>query len=151
MNALKCWFGARRGCILRAPMTSIYLAASLTALALLPIFTLLLRAFGPRWFTGPVAICVVALIGWILVNLSIYFSFEDACETMATYGNNPPQNIADSCTSDGAARVFGVLLGGLYALIYYAPFALVYEIARFARRVLIKRRDNELLLNNRVK
>ena len=127
-------------------MTSIYLAASLTALALLPIFTLLLRAFGPRWFTGPVAICVVALVGWILVNLSIYFSFEDACETMATYGSNPPQNIIENCTSDGAARVFGALLGGFYALIYYAPFALVYEIARFTRRILMKRRNQRIVI-----
>ena len=38
--------------------------------------------------------------------------------------------------SDGAARVFGVLLGGLYALIYYAPFALIYAVARFTWRKL---------------
>ena len=97
---------------------------TLTAFGLLPILALITRAFGPRWFTGAVACCVVALLGWVLVNANIYFGFEDACETMRRYGSNPPQDIADACTVDGAARVFGVLLGGFYALIYYAPFAL---------------------------
>ncbi len=104
---------------------------------------LLLRAFGPRWFTGILAFGIVAFLGYILVNIAIYFSFEDACETMNAYGDNAPQNIIENCTSDGAARVFGVLFGGFYALIYYALFALIYEIVRWARRMLIKRRRVE--------
>ncbi len=115
-------------------MTQITLAATLTALAFLPIAVSLLRGFGPRWFGAWTAVIIVSLAGWLLVNLAIYFSFENACATLETYGPNPPQNIIENCTSDGAARVFGVLLGGVYALIYYAPFALIYEIARRARR-----------------
>lgn len=113
-------------------MTQIYLAASEIAFLLLPILALVLRAFGPRWFGAWSAILIVAFLGWFLANACIYFSFEDACEALESYGDNPPQNIADNCTVDGAARVFGVMFGWLYALIYYAPFALVYEIARWA-------------------
>ena len=132
-------------------MTQMYLAAALTAFALLPIFTLLLRAFGPRWFTGPIAICVVALVGWVLVNASVQLYFDDLGEQMNAYGDNPPQELAKEWANDGAKQVLGVLFGGLYALIYYAPFALLYEIARFAQRALVKRRNNQLELNNRVK
>ena len=121
-------------------MKQIFLVASLAAFALLPITALLLRAFGPRWFGAWSAILFVAFLGWLLANASLYFSFEDACEIMESYGDNPPQNIADNCTSDGAARVFGLILGGFYALIYYAPFALVYEIAHWARRIYRGRR-----------
>ena len=115
-------------------MDSLYFSASVAAFAVLPMIMLLLRAFGPRWFNGIWAAILVALFGWALANVCIYFSFENACATLEIYGPNPPQNIIENCTSDGAARVFGVLLGGVYALIYYAPFALIYEIARRARR-----------------
>ena len=39
-----------------------------------------------------------------------------------------------------------VWLGGFYALIYYAPFALAYEIARFTRRILMKRRNQRIVI-----
>ena len=123
-------------------MIQIYLAASEAAFLALPIFVTLMRIFNPRWFGAWTAIFSVALLGWSLANLCIYFSFEDACQTLIAYGDNPPQNITKNCTGDGAARVFGVLLGGVYALVYYAPFALVYEIARLARRIYGKRRAN---------
>ncbi len=115
-------------------MTQIYFVAALTAFALLPILVLLLRAFGPRWFTGPVAVCIVALVGWILVNASIQLYFDNLGEQMNAYGDNPPQELAEEWANDGAKQVFGVLFGGFYALIYYAPFALLYEIARWVRR-----------------
>ena len=108
-------------------MTQIYFAASLTALALLPVFALLLRACGPRWFSGPVAVCVVALVGWILVNLAIQLYFADLGEQMRAYGDDYPPALGEAWANDGAKQVFGVLFGGFYALIYYAPFALVYE------------------------
>lgn len=108
-------------------MTQIILAALLTAFAFLPVAMLLLRAFGPRWFTGILAFGIVAFVGWFLANACIYFSFEDACEKMARYGDNPPQPIADNCTSDGAARIAGLFFGGIYELVYYAPFALIYH------------------------
>ena len=121
-------------------MTQIYLAASLTVLALLPLFALLLRAFGPRWFTGLVAACAVALVGWILVNLAIQLYFADLGEQMRAYGDNPPRELAEEWANDGAKQVFGVLFGWLYALIYYAPFALFYELARWVRRLHLRRR-----------
>lgn len=122
-------------------MNQFYFVASLTLFALLPVAILLLYAFGPRWLGAWSAVLIVALLGWFLANASIYFSFENSCGIMESYGNNPPQNIADDCTSDGAARIFGALFGGLYALIYYAPFALIYETARWARRIYRKRRE----------
>lgn len=122
-------------------MTQITLAASLTALAFLPVTMLLLRAFGPRWFTGILAIGIVALVGWILVNLSIQLYFADLGEQMNAYGDNPPRELAEEWANDGAKQIFGALFGGFYALIYYAPFALLYEIARFARRIYRKRRE----------
>lgn len=124
-------------------MTHFAFVASITAFALLPVAMLGLRAFGPRWFTGILAFGIVALVGWGLANACIYFSFEDACEIMEAYGSNPPQNIIENCTSDGAARIFGLMFGGFYALICYAPFAFVYEIARFVRRIYRKRREQD--------
>ena len=121
-------------------MTKTHLSVSEEAFVLLPVAMLLLRAFGPRWFNGIWAASLVALFGWVLANVCIYFSFEDACQTLETYGVHPPQNIIENCTSDGAARVFGVLFGGLCALIYYAPFALIYEIALWTWRLYLKRR-----------
>lgn len=121
-------------------MTQISLAASLTAFALLPVAMLILRAFGPRWFTGILSIGIVAFLGWILVNLNIQLYFADLGEQMSAYGDNPPRELAEEWANDGAKQVFGVLFGGLYALIYYAPFALAYEIARWAWLLYRKRR-----------
>ena len=122
-------------------MTQITLAIALTAFATLPFIALLLRAVGPRWFTGPVALCVVALLGWILVNASIPLYFADLGEQMRAYGDNPPRELAEEWANDGAKQVFGALFGGFYALVYYAPFALIYEVARWARHIYRQRRE----------
>lgn len=124
-------------------MTQITLAAALTAFAFLPVAVLLLRAFGPRWFTGILAFGIVAFFGWILVNISIQLDFADLGEQMNAYGDNPPRELTESWANDGAKQVFGALFGGFYALICYAPFALVYEISLWARRALLKRRREE--------
>lgn len=124
-------------------MTQITLAASLTAFAFLPVAMLLLRAFGPRWFTGILAFGIVAFLGWFLVNLSVQLYFADLGEQMNAYGDNSPQASAEAWANDGAKQVFGVLFGGFYALIYYAPFALIYEISRWMRRALLKRRRGQ--------
>lgn len=108
---------------------------------MLPLVVLGLRAVGPRWFTGPVALCVVALLGWFLVNAGLHFYYENLGDQMRAYGNNPPQELAHEWANDGAKRVFTLLFGGLYALIYYAPFALIYEVARGARRFYLERRE----------
>lgn len=126
-------------------MTKIYFAASLTAFALLPVAMLLWRAFGPRWFTGILAVGIVAFVGWFLVNLSIQLYFADLGEQLRAYGDNPPRELAEAWADDGAKQVFGVLFGGFYALIYYAPFALLYEIARWARRLYRTRRGQDLM------
>lgn len=106
---------------------------------MLPLLVLCARAVGPKWFTGLVAVCVVALGGWSLVNAAIYFHFENLGGQMRAFGNNPPPQLAEEWANDGAKQVFGVLFGGFYALIYYAPFALIYEVARGAKRFYPKR------------
>lgn len=125
----------------------ILLSATLTAFLLLPIFVSALRAYGPRWFTGILAAGIVAFVGWFLVNASIQLYFADLRDQLDAYGNNPPpQALADEWTNDGAKQDFGFLFGGFYALIYYAPFALLYEVARWARRLYLKRREQDLVL-----
>ncbi|MBW3637995.1 MAG: hypothetical protein KY445_16245 [Armatimonadetes bacterium] len=121
-------------------MNQFLLAVACTGFLLLPIFVLSLRALGPRWFTGLVALCVVALGGWFLVNAVIYFHFENLGDQLRALDDNPPPQLAKEWANDGAKRVFGVLFGGFYALIYYAPFALIYEVARGAKRFGSKRR-----------
>lgn len=102
---------------------------------LLPLVMLCLRAVGPKWFTGPVALLIMALLGWFLINAGIHFYFESLGDRMRAYGGNPPQQLAEEWANDGAKQVFAVLLGGFYSLTYYAPFALIYEVVRGIKRL----------------
>ncbi len=99
-------------------MNQIFSIVAYTGFLLLPLVVLYLRAVGPRWFTGPVAVCVVALGGCFLVNAGIHFYFENLGDQMRAYGNNPPPQLAEEWANDGAKQVFGVWFGGFYALTY---------------------------------
>src|SRR5712671_6062685 len=56
-------------------------------------------------------------VGWILVNLAIEGHFNE----LARLGD-------ERATIDGAARVFGLLFGGVYAALYFGAWVSVYRV-----------------------
>ena len=100
------------------------LQITLAVFFVLPIAICLARAFGPRWFDARFAVCAVALLGWVVSNLATQYYFGSLDDHLRDETGKFVNGLA----------LKSVWLGGFYALIHYAPFALFYEIARWARR-----------------
>lgn len=92
------------------------LKITLVGFCALPIAVCLARAFGPRWFGARFAVCVVALLGWVLSNFATQFYFANLDDHLRDETGRLINNLA----------IESVWIGGIYALIYYAPFALAY-------------------------
>lgn len=78
-------------------------------------------------------VVLIALGGWVLVNVANYFYGEYVCEPVRGV-SNPPEEALARCTNDGARNVFTLLFGWLYALIYSIPFFLLFGLAAWGRR-----------------
>jgi hypothetical protein len=105
----------------------------LTLFAALPPVVLLARYRLGKAMPWRVAVFIIAVVGWFLVNFANYFYGEYACEPI--HGVlNPPQEALARCTSDGASNAFALLFGWLYALLYSTPFFLLFALCAWLRR-----------------
>ena len=75
------------------------------------------------------------LVGWILVNLTIWWHFEEL-NRLAWYTPGASDELQEAAQTDGAARVFALYFGWAYAAVYFGVSALACSvIAIFYRRI----------------
>jgi hypothetical protein len=75
------------------------------------------------------------LIGWILVNLTIWWHFQELTR-LAWYTPGASDELKEAAQTDGAARVFGLFFGWAYAALYFGAWALGSSAsASFYRRL----------------
>ena len=86
----------------------------------------------PWWLLSILA----ALLGWVFSNLAVFFYYEHLDDLLAQAGgiNGAPEELIDEWQSDGAKRVFALLFGWLYGLIYLVPWLFVYCVYRMVQR-----------------
>jgi hypothetical protein len=102
----------------------------------LPAILLGIRFFRPRlmpWWALPL---IVSLLGWGLVNATVFFYYEHLGEVIRDYGDNAPQELTDALVADGAKRVFALLFGWMYGLVYSVPFLIIYGAFCWIRRLM---------------
>src|SRR5204863_408468 len=92
----------------------------------------------PWWLLSILA----ALLGWVFSNLAVFFYYEHLDDLLAQAGgiNGAPEELIDEWQSDGAKRVFALLFGWLYGLMYLVPWLFVYWICRVVQRAAAYRR-----------
>ena len=76
-------------------MNKILYLGGLVGFLLLPFAVLLLRAFRPQVMPWWLAFLAVATLGWLLVNGTVYFSFEHLGDLMHSYGDKPPDDLVE--------------------------------------------------------
>ncbi len=116
------------------PINKILYLACFVGFLVLPFAVLLLRAFRPKRMPWLLAFLAVAVLGWLFVNGAVYFKFEYLGDLMHSYGNNPPEDLVKLWSNDGAQRVFALLFGWVYALVWFAPPLLIYKLIQLSRR-----------------
>lgn len=99
----------------------------------LPPSILSLRFTKPKLMSWWLAILVISIGGWLLVNATIYFYYEHLSVLIETQ-DNPPLELVDKWAADGAKRVFGLLFGWLYSLLYSMPYILIYMVVYHFRK-----------------
>ncbi|MEI6785900.1 MAG: hypothetical protein WCQ21_33865 [Verrucomicrobiota bacterium] len=115
-------------------MNKILYLGGLVGFLLLPFAVLLLRAFRPKVMPWWLAFLAVAALGWLLVNGTVYFSFEHLGDLMHSYGDKPPDDLVERWANDGAKRVFALFFGWVYALAWFVPPLLIYAVIQLFRR-----------------
>src|SRR5438093_11453619 len=67
----------------------------------------------PWWLLSILA----ALLGWVFSNLAVFFYYEHLHDLLVRAGgiNGAPEELIEESQSDGAKRVFALLLGLLYS------------------------------------
>lgn len=108
-------------------MNYVLYVLSILAFLTLPIPLLAFRLFHhiPWW----VVFLSMAVLGWLFVNAGVLFFYDYLGDLLATYGDNPPQDLLDRWSADGAKFVFALFFGWLFALIYLLPWLVLYRAA----------------------
>jgi hypothetical protein len=90
----------------------------------------------PVWalFIGYVA------VGYFCVNLGIWF-FYKSLGWLIHATVNPPEHWVEELAADGAKRVFGLLFGWLYAIVYFVVWLL--PLWCIQKMIGLKRRSNQ--------
>jgi hypothetical protein len=113
---------------------------SLTSLGIFLVFPPLLlitNAFGWHSIGKWKMVLFIALVGWLVINISIHAGFAHLAHRVeqAKIENAPNiDQLMDELQSDGASKVFGLMFGWLYALIYAAPWYLASFAVVWLRR-----------------
>jgi hypothetical protein len=79
---------------------------------------------------------ILSLLGWGLVNVTVYFYYAHLGEVIRSYGDNAPEELIDTWAADGAKRVFALFLGWMYEIVYSIPFFLLYGVVSWVRNLL---------------
>ncbi len=83
---------------------------------------------------------IVTVCSWFSINGVVFFHFEHLADRVGQYHGQPPQELLDQLTDDGAIRVFSLFFGYIYGYIYLTPWLGIYGIANCIRADLQKRR-----------
>ncbi len=110
---------------------------------LLPPIVLVLKYAGriklPVW----VLLIGYVVVGYVCVNLGIWFYYKSLGWLIHTTVN-PPEQWVEAWAADGAKRVFGLFFGWLYAIIYFVVWLLPLWAIQKVLGVLKKnRRSNQ--------
>ena len=106
---------------------------SLAAFLALPALLLTARFVAPSGAPWRAVIALLMLGSWLSVNSAVYFLFEHLADLVRGQVN-PSQELLDRWQSDGAARVFALIFGWLYGLLYAVPFFAAFALASWWRR-----------------
>lgn len=69
---------------------------------------------------------------WFLVNATVFLYYKHLHALMVSH-SNPPEELIARWSGDGAKRVFALLFGWLYGLVYSVPFLVLYGVASYLR------------------
>lgn len=86
----------------------------------------------PPWW---VIVALIVFVGWTAYFLSVVDHFEELHDRVENTVN-PSQEILDEAYSDGGPLVFGALFGWVVALIYAAPWYVLFLMATWLRSML---------------
>jgi hypothetical protein len=86
----------------------------------------------PWWLLGILA----AVSGWVFSNLSVHFYYRHLYDLVIEAGgfDVAPPDLVDDWQADGAKRVFALLFGWLYGLVYLVPWLVLYGVFCLVRR-----------------
>ncbi|MCI0330655.1 MAG: hypothetical protein L0196_06850 [candidate division Zixibacteria bacterium] len=95
-----------------------------------PTFLFVHYRWKPRWH--PVFLFLgFIVLGWLLLNVSHHLYYESLfLQVGAT--PNPSDELRDRMQSDGAANVFTLLFGWLFAAIYFTIWFALFRIGQWA-------------------
>jgi len=79
------------------------------------------------------------VVGWVCVNLGIWF-FYISLGWLIDTTNNPPQEWIDAWAADGAKRVFALMFGWIYATIYFSVWFIPAWLIKVGREFILKQR-----------
>jgi hypothetical protein len=95
---------------------------------LTPPIILGLKFFGGKRVSWWLIFMIISAIGWLSINATVYFYFEHLTDLLTRSPNNFA--LQNEWQNDGAMRVFALLFGWLYGLIYSLPWLIIYWILR---------------------
>ena len=90
-----------------------------------PVALLAARFLRPRWMPWWLLVPLVMAVGWVVANAGVYFHYTHLADVVRATPNPSPELI-EMATADGAPRVFALLLGWAYGLVYLIPWLLFY-------------------------
>lgn len=85
----------------------------------------------PPWW---VIVALIVIVGWAAYFFSVVDHFGELYERVENT-ENPSQELLDEAFSDGGPLVFGAFFGWVFALIYAAPWFVLFLMATWLRRV----------------
>jgi hypothetical protein len=77
---------------------------------------------------------LIVVVGWVAYLVGVIDHFEGLYEAVEAT-ENPSQELLDEAFSDGGPLVFAALFGWLIALVFAAPWFLLFLIATWLRNV----------------
>lgn len=83
----------------------------------------------PPWW---VIIPLIIIVGWASYFFAVVTHFEKLYELVRTT-EKPSQELLDEAYSDGGPLVFALIFGWVIALVYAAPWYVLYLIATWIR------------------
>jgi hypothetical protein len=71
---------------------------------------------------------IIIIVGWASALGTVVFYFQYLGDLLGQY-QHPPQELLDRWANDGAKKVFALMFGWIYALLYSLPWLLLYFVA----------------------
>ena len=86
----------------------------------------------PPWW---VIVALIVVVGWAAYFFAVVDHFEELYERVENT-EDPSQELLDEAYSDGGPLVFAAFFGWVVALIYAAPWFVLFLMATWLRRVI---------------